>query len=98
MQADEEVLELDHLLLEDEEGNQFLGNIVDTFRYQEKDYIVLEEVTEEEQEEAELIFLTLEGQDEDGEELYAPIEDQTLLEEVFRYFKEKWEGEMTFLA
>ena len=61
-------------------------------------YVVLLPVSEEENEEGEVVILKLEDTDEDAEEeSYVSVEDEEILMKVFNIFKDKFKDEFNFV-
>ena len=77
---------LDDVILVDEEGEQSRFAHVLTFLYEGKRYVALEplEGEEEDAEEAEIVLM--EARQENGEDVYEPIQNEILLDEVFAEF------------
>jgi uncharacterized protein YrzB (UPF0473 family) len=92
--------ELDNIvILNDEDGNEVKFEFLDLVELDDEEYVVLLPVTEEgEEDEGEVVILKIEDTDEDSdEESYVSVEDEDILNEVFRIFKEKFKDEFNFI-
>lgn len=86
-------VEDDIIELEDDEGNVVNFSWVGTFDYKEETYVVFEPAEPNENfEEGEAVIFRLES-DEDGSDLFMPIEDEAKLQEVFDEFIRIYEAE-----
>ena len=84
------------VVLNDENGNEIEFEFVDMIEYQNKEYVVLLPVGDDE-EDGEVVILQVEPGDEDSdEEAYISVEDEAVLEAVFEIFKEKFKEEFNF--
>lgn len=84
------------VVLNDENGNEIEFEFVDMIEYQNKEYVVLLPVGDDE-EDGEVVILQAEPGDEDSdEEAYISVEDEAVLEAVFEIFKEKFKEEFNF--
>ncbi len=84
----------DEIVLLDENGEKARFVHVLTFFYEGQRYVALEPAEQEEDEEAEIVLLKVEEQD--GEDVYTSIDNEVLLDEVFKEFldmMEELEGE-----
>ncbi len=72
----------DHLILEDEEGQEHEFIFLDRFELDDKEYVVLQPVDEDEQ----IIFKLF--RDENGEEYLSEIEDEEEWERVVDTYRE----------
>lgn len=70
--------------LTDENGNDVKFEILDVVVVDEKEFLVVAEVTEEEKEDVEVTILEI--KEEDGEEVYDTVVDDKLAEKVFNEF------------
>ncbi|MBQ8150350.1 MAG: DUF1292 domain-containing protein [Clostridia bacterium] len=87
--------EIDNIIvLNDEDGNEVEFEFLDLIEYQDKEYVVLLPVDDEDDE---VVILMLEPGDEDSdEEAYVSVEDDQVLQAVFEIFKEKFKDEFNF--
>ena len=91
-----EIKELDNIItLTDENGFEVKFDFLDLITYQNREYIVLLPVNDEDA--GEVVILEVESLDEDNEN-YASVEDQNTLNEVFNIFKEKFKNEFNFIV
>jgi uncharacterized protein YrzB (UPF0473 family) len=85
----------DIVVLVDENGDEVEFEHIDTIEMNDNEYVVLaplEEESEEEGEDEEVIILKIEH-NEDGEDSFVTIEDDDELEEVFNEFQSRMEEE-----
>lgn len=83
--------EIDNIIvLNDEDGNEVEFEFLDLIEYQDKEYVVLLPVDDEDDE---VVILMLEPGDE---EAYVSVEDDQVLQAVFEIFKEKFKDEFNF--
>jgi uncharacterized protein YrzB (UPF0473 family) len=84
---DVEMIEEDEVVtLTDDDGNDVDFYVLAELDYKDKWYIYLEPVElNEEYQEGEIIIFEL-GENEEGEEVFIPINDEKLLQEVFELF------------
>lgn len=91
-----EVEEFDDLeniiVLNDEEGNEVEFEYLDAVTMDDKEYIILLPV--EEQESGEVVIFRVEGEGEN--ETYVGLEDENEAEKVFNLFKEKAKDDFDF--
>ena len=80
------------LTLTDENGNDVDFEYLDCIDYQDKEYLVLMPAEEES---SEIVILEVEPVDEENEN-YLSVQDETLLNEVYAIFKEKYKDVLTF--
>lgn len=97
---DENNEELDNIVtLKDEDGNDVKFEFLDLIEYNGEEYVVLlpaEEV--EDSEPDEVVILQLEkGEEDDEEETYVSVEDESVLNAVFEIFKDKFKDEFNFV-
>lgn len=91
---DEMNMELDNIItLQDEDGQDVAFEFLDLVIYEDKEYVVLLPV---EDDSGEVVILLLEGEDEDGES-YVGVEDDDVLEAVYRIFKERHKEDFDFM-
>lgn len=91
---DEMDMELDNIItLQDEDGQDVAFEFLDLVIYEDKEYVVLLPV---EDDSGEVVILQLEGEDEDGES-YVGVEDDDVLEAVYRIFKERHKEDFDFM-
>ena len=79
------------LTLHDDEGNEEQFELLD---YQDKQYIVLFPVEDDDMEIVILQVEEIEGNDE--EEAYVAVEDEAILDSVYGIFKERFKDEFEF--
>ena len=86
------------ITLKDENGKDIKFEFLDVIEYNNDNYVVLLPVVEDGTEEGdEVVILREEGLTEDGEdESYGTVEDETVLNQVFEIFKEKYKDEFFF--
>ena len=76
------------LTLHDDEGNEEQFELLDLVDYQDKQYIVLFPVEDDDMEIVILQVEEIEGNDE--EEAYVAVEDEAILDIVYGIFKERF--------
>ena len=96
---DENMEELDNIItLNNENGDEVNFEFLDLVELDNEQYVVLLPVSEEENEEGEVVILKLEDTDEDAEEeSYVSVEDEEILMKVFNIFKDKFKDEFNFV-
>ena len=96
---DENMEELDNIItLNNENGEEVNFEFLDLVELDNEQYVVLLPVSEEENEEGEVVILKLEDTDEDAEEeSYVSVEDEEILMKVFNIFKDKFKDEFNFV-
>ena len=82
------------LTLHDDEGNEDQFELLDLVDYQDKQYIVLFPVEDDDMEIVILQVEEIEGNDE--EEAYVAVEDEAILDSVYGIFKERFKDEFEF--
>ena len=82
------------LTLHDDEGNEEQFELLDLVDYQDKQYIVLFPVEDDDMEIVILQVEEVEGNDE--EEAYVAVEDEAILDSVYGIFKERFKDEFEF--
>ena len=90
-----ELEELDEVIvLEDEDGNELEFELGAVIPYEEKQYVVLLPLAEDDNG---IVILELqESEDEEGD-LYLDVEDEAVLDAVFNIFKEAYREEYDFI-
>ena len=78
----------------DDEGNEEQFELLDLVDYQDKQYIVLFPVEDDDMEIVILQVEEIEGNDE--EEAYVAVEDEAILDSVYGIFKERFKDEFEF--
>ena len=87
--------EVSILTLTDENGVDIDFEYLDCIEYQEKEFLVLMPVAEEEEESGEIVILEVEPVDEETEN-YLAVSDEDVLEAVYAIFKERYADMLTF--
>ena len=82
------------LTLHDDEGNEEQFELLDLVDYQDKQYIVLFPVEDDDMEIVILQVEEIEGNDE--EEAYVAVEDEDILDSVYGIFNERFKDEFEF--
>ena len=82
------------LTLHDDEGHEEQFELLDLVDYQDKQYIVLFPVEDDDMEIVILQVEEIEGNDE--EEAYVAVEDEAILDSVYGIFKERFKDEFEF--
>ena len=82
------------LTLHDDEGNEEQFELLDLVDYQDKQYIVLFPVEDDDMEIVIPQVEEIEGNDE--EEAYVAVEDEAILDSVYGIFKERFKDEFEF--
>ena len=86
------------IYLNDESGNEVSFEFLDLIEYDSEQYVVLLPLEDIEDDNGEVVILKLEdseGEDEDLES-YVSVDDENVLKEVFKIFKEKFKDEFNF--
>ena len=96
---DENMEETDNIIiLNNENGEEVKFEFLDLIDLDDEKYVVLLPVTEDEENDGEVVILKLEDSDEDSEEeSYVSVEDEDILMKVFNIFKEKFKDEFDFV-
>ncbi len=96
---DENMEETDNIIiLNNENGEEVKFEFLDLIDLDDEKYVVLLPVTEDEENDGEVVILKLEDSDEDSEEeSYVSVEDEDILMKVFNIFKEKFKDEFNFV-
>ena len=92
--------DLDNIvILNDEDGNQVRFEFLDLIELNNEEYVVLLPVLEEgEEDEGEVVILKVEDMDEESdEESYVSVDDETILNQVFEIFKERFKDDFDFV-
>ena len=93
--------EFDNIItLKDEDGNEVRFEFLDLVELDDEEYVILLPVTiEGDEEEGEVVILKIEDNDnpDDDEESYISVEDETILNQVFEIFKEKFKDSFDFV-
>ena len=86
------------IILNNENGEEVKFEFLDLIDLDDEKYVVLLPVTEDEENDGEVVILKLEDSDEDSEEeSYVSVEDEDILMKVFNIFKEKFKDEFNFV-
>ena len=85
--------EVSILTLTDENGNDVEFEYLDCIEYQDKEYLVL--MPMEEEENNEIVILEVEPVDEENEN-YLAVSDEAVLDAVYAIFKERYADVLTF--
>ena len=85
----------DVVVLMDEDGNETEFEYLDTVEMEEKEYVVLLPVLENRAEAEEVLILRVD-QDDEGEDVFSSIDDESELNAVFEQFKSQSEDEFEF--
>ena len=80
----------DYISLTDEEGNQFELEILDVVSFEGETYTVFlpADIDEMDPNDPDYGFVILKNVEDQGEELYASVDDEELLERVYDYYME----------
>ena len=98
MDENNEELDENIIVLNNENGEEVNFEFLDLVELDNEQYVVLLPVSEEENEEGEVVILKLEDTDEDAEEeSYVSVEDEEILMKVFNIFKDKFKDEFNFV-
>lgn len=87
------------ITLKDEDGNEVKFEFLDLVELNNEEYVILLPVTVDgEEEEGEVVILQIEDNEaDDDEESYISVEDESILNEVFEIFKEKFKNDFDFV-
>lgn len=89
--------ELDNIIvLTDENGNEIEFEFADLIEYQDKEYVVLLPVGDDEDDGGVVILQVEPGDEDSDEDAYISVEDDAVLTAVFEIFKEKFKDEFDF--
>lgn len=86
----------DVVVLMDEEGNETEFEYLDTVEMEEKEYVVLLPVQENNADPIEEVLILRVDQDENGEDVFSSIDDDKELNTVFEQFKSQAQDEFDF--
>ena len=92
--------ELDNIvILNDEDGNEVKFEFLDLVELDDEEYVILLPVIDDGvEEEGEVVILKVEDTDEDSEEeSYVSVEDEEILNKVFKIFKERFKDDFDFV-
>ena len=93
-----EELEDNIIILNDEDGKETKFEFLDLINYDDEQYVVLLPTEEESDEPGEVVILRVEDTDQDSdEESYVSVEDEEVLNKVFKIFKDKFKDEFDFV-
>lgn len=84
------------IILNDEAGNEVEFEFLDLIEYQGEEFVVLLPCDEED-EAGEVVILKLEDTDDEENESYASVDDESVLNAVFDIFKDKFKDEFNFV-
>lgn len=84
------------IILNDESENEVDFEFLDLIEYQGEEYVVLLPADETEQS-GEVVILKLEDTDDEENESYASVDDETVLNAVFDIFRDKFKDEFNFV-
>lgn len=84
------------IILNDEAGNEVEFEFLDLIEYQGEEHVVLLPADETE-EAGEVVILKLENTDDEENESYASVDDETVLNAVFDIFRDKFKDEFNFV-
>ena len=84
------------IILNDEAGNEVEFEFLDLIEYQGEVFVVLLPCDEAD-EAGEVVILKLEDTDDEENESYASVDDESVLNAVFEIFKDKFEDEFNFV-
>ena len=84
--------------LNDENGNEVSFEFLDLIEYDSEQYVVLLPLENIDEDNGEVVILKLEDSEggEDDLESYVSVDDENVLKEVFKIFKEKFKDEFNF--
>lgn len=85
----------DYISLTDEEGNEFELEILDVVSFEGESYTVFlpSDIDEMDPNDPDYGFVILKNIEDKGEELYASVDDEDLLERVYEYYMDLVENE-----
>lgn len=84
------------IILNDEAGNEVEFEFLDLIEYQGEEFVVLLPCDEAD-EAGEVVILKLEDTDDEENESYASVDDESVLNAVFDIFKDKLKDEFNFV-
>ena len=84
--------------LNDENGNEVSFEFLDLIEYDSEQYVVLLPLENIDEDNGEVVILKLEDSEGGEEDLesYVSVDDENILKEVFKIFKEKFKDEFNF--
>lgn len=89
--------ELDNkIILNDEAGNEVEFEFLDFIEYQGEEFVVLLPCDETD-EVGEVVILKFEDTDDEDTESYESVDDETVLNAVFKIFRDKFRDELNFV-
>lgn len=89
--------ELDNkIILNDEAGNEVEFEFLDFIEYQGEEFVVLLPC-DETNEAGEVVILKFEDTDDEDTESYESVDDETVLNAVFKIFRDKFKDELNFV-
>ena len=92
--------DLDNIvILNDEDGNEVKFEFLYLVELDDEEYVILLPVIDDGvEEEGEVVILKVEDTDEDSEEeSYVSVEDEEILNKVFKIFKERFKDDFDFV-
>lgn len=84
------------IILNDEAGNEVEFEFLDLIEYQGEEFVVLLPCDEAD-EAGEVVILKLEDTNDEENESYASVDDESVLNAVFEIFKDKFKDEFNFV-
>ena len=84
------------IVLNDEDGREVEFEFLDLIEYQDDEFVVLLPVDETD-EAGEVVILKLVDSADDDEQSYVSIDDDELLDTIFRIFKRKFKDDFNFV-
>lgn len=87
------------IVLQDEQGKDVEFEFLDLIEYSQEQYVVLLPTTEQDDTEEDddyILILKILPRDDGGEE-YISVEDEDVLDEIYKIFKEKFKDEFNFI-
>ena len=86
------------IYLNDESGNEVSFEFLDLIEYDSEQYVVLLPLENIDEDNGEVVILKLEDSEGGEEDLesYVSVDDENILKEVFKIFKEKFKYEFNF--
>lgn len=86
------------IILDDENGQEVKFEFLDLIELDGEEYVILLPIEEAEAETpGEVVILKVEDTENNEEETYVSVDDQTILNKVFEMFKEKFKDEFNFI-
>ena len=84
------------IILNDEAGNEVEFEFLDFIEYQGEEFVVLLPCDETD-EVGEVVILKFEDTDDEDTESYESVDDETVLNAVFKIFRDKFRDELNFV-